>query len=80
MDRLRDLLAAHPGGFPLSLALDLPGGRKALLEPDSAWAVDPTPDCLAAIEAIWGRNAVAYDLRSDAIYADPKRNRRRYGA
>ena len=78
MERLRDLLAAHPGGFPVSLDLDLPGGRRATLEPDVSWAVDPTADCIAELEAIWGRNAVSYALRGDAIYGDPRNNRRRH--
>ena len=78
LGRLRDLFAAHPGGYPVTLMLDLPGGRRALLSPDATWAIDPTPDCLAAIETLWGRNAVNYDLRGDDIYSDPKRNRRRH--
>ncbi len=77
LERLRDLLAAHPGGFPVSLTLDLPG-RSVTFEPDASWTVDPSAECIAALEALWGRNTVGYALRSSDIFLEPRNNRRRY--
>ena len=76
--QMRDLLAAHPGGFPISFTLDLPGNRVAPIEPDPSWTVNPSAECIAGLEAIWGRNAVSYAKRGDGVFGDPKRNRRRY--
>ena len=78
LTRLREILASHPGGFAVSLLLDLPGGRKATLEPDVSWTINPSANCLAEIEALCGRNSVSYALKNDGIYGDPKRNRKRY--
>ncbi len=78
MAKMRDLLAAHPGGFPISITLDLPGNRVAPIEPDPAWAVDPTAECIAGLEALWGRTAVTYTKKSNDVFGDPKRNRRRF--
>ncbi len=77
LEQLRDILAAHPGGFPISFALDLPG-RTITFEPDTSWTIDPSADCIAALEALWGRNTVGYSLRSNDVFFDPKNQRRRY--
>ncbi len=77
LGRLRDILAAHPGGFPVSLTLDLPG-RTVAFEPDASWTVDPSAECIAELEALWGRNTVGYALRSSDIFLEPRNNRRRY--
>ncbi len=76
MEKLRAILSDHPGGYPISLTLDLPGNRSATIEPDPTWAVNPTAECIAALEALWGHNAITYTLRSHDIFGDPKRNRR----
>ena len=76
MEKLRAILSDHPGGYPISLTLDLPGNRSATIEPDPTWAVNPTAECIAALEALWGHNAITYTLRNHDIFGDPKRNRR----
>ncbi len=78
LSALRDILAEYPGGFPVAIFLDLPGGRTATLEPDISWTINPTSECLMKIEALCGRNTVSYTLKNEGIYGDPKRNRRRY--
>jgi hypothetical protein len=78
LNRLRDIMAAHPGGFPVSFILDLPGGRIATLEPDYSWTVNPSPAFIDEVEALCGRNAVSYALKNEGVYGDPKRNRRRF--
>ena len=78
LNRLRDIMAAHPGGFPVSIFLDLPGGRTATLEPDHSWTVNPSPAFIDEVEALCGRNAVSYALKNEGVYGDPKRNRRRF--
>jgi DNA polymerase-3 subunit alpha len=75
---LRNILAEHPGGFPVTIILDLPGGRMANLTPDTSWTINPSAECLTKIEALCGRNTVSYALRHDGVYGDPKRNRRRF--
>jgi DNA polymerase-3 subunit alpha len=75
---LRNILAEHPGGFPVTIILDLPGGRMANLTPDTSWTINPSAECLTKIEALYGRNTVSYALRHDGVYGDPKRNRRRF--
>ena len=65
-------------GATFTFALDLPGNRVAPIEPDPSWTVNPSAECIAGLEAIWGRNAVSYAKRGDGVFGDPKRNRRRY--
>jgi DNA polymerase-3 subunit alpha len=77
LEKLRDIFTKYPGGFPLLLVLDLPH-HSVIFEPESTWAINPSPECLAEIESICGRNSISYTLRSNDIYLDPKRNRRRY--
>ena len=76
LEKLRDLLSRHLGGYPISILLDLPGNRTAAIEPDASWAIAPTPECIAELEALWGTNAISYTLRNRDIFSDPKRNRR----
>jgi DNA polymerase-3 subunit alpha len=77
LEKLRDIFTKYPGGFPLLLVLDLPH-HSVIFEPDVTWSINPSPECLAEIESICGRNTISYTLRSNDIYLDPKRNRRRY--
>ena len=76
MEKLRDVFLAHPGGYPVTLHLDLHGNRSATLEPDPSWTINPSFECLAAIEAIWGHHAVDYTLRSSDIFGEARHNRR----
>ncbi len=78
MNAMRDLFSQHPGGFPVALQIAFRDGRGATLELDPSWAINPTAECLAALEKLWGHNTISYALRSADIYGDPKNNRRRY--
>ena len=78
LERLRDILTAHPGPYPITLTLDLPGNRRATLAPDASWSISPNAECIVELEALWGVNAVGYSLKSNDIFGDPKRNRRRF--
>lgn len=77
LERLRDILDAHPGGFPVTLTLDLPG-RTVTFEPEASRTIDPSAQCIAELEALWGRNTVSYSLRSNDIFLESRNNRRRY--
>ncbi|MDO5462781.1 MAG: DNA polymerase III subunit alpha [bacterium] len=77
LQKLRDIFIQYPGGFPVVLVLDLPR-HSVVFEPDASWTIHPSPECIAEIEALCGRNAMGYTLRSNDIYLDPKRNRRRF--
>ena len=57
LQRLRDLVAQHPGPAPLTVALEVPGGP-ALLEADPACAVAAGEAFVAAAEALLGRGSV----------------------
>lgn len=78
MQQLQNILASNPGGFPISLHLDLPGGRVATVNPDNQWFINPTSQCISELEALWGSSTVSYILKSKDIFGDPKRNRKRY--
>ncbi len=78
MDAMREILIKHPGGFPLTLQLAFRDGRTAAIELDTSWSLNPTADCISALETIWGHNAVSYTLKNGDIYGDAKKNRRRY--
>jgi len=57
LQRLRELVAQHPGPAPITLALEVPGGP-ALLEADAGCAVAVGEAFVAAAEALLGRGAV----------------------
>jgi DNA polymerase-3 subunit alpha len=57
LQRLRELVAQHPGPAPITLALEVPGGP-ALLEADAGCAVAAGEAFVAAAEALLGRGAV----------------------
>ena len=77
LEQLRTLLTEHPGGFPVSLLLDLPT-RKITFEPDTSWTIDPSAETIAALEKLWGHNTVSYSLRTSDIFLESRNNRRRY--
>jgi DNA polymerase-3 subunit alpha len=57
LQRLRDLVARHPGPASLTVALEVPGGS-ALLEADPGCGVAAGEDFVAAAEALLGRGTV----------------------
>jgi len=57
LQRLRDLVAQHPGPAPLTVALEVPGGP-ALLEAEPGCAVAAGEGFVAAAEALLGRGSV----------------------
>ncbi|MEG1552109.1 MAG: DNA polymerase III subunit alpha [Kiritimatiellia bacterium] len=77
LNELQQILETHKGGFSVAMALELPE-KTILFNPDKRWSIDPSPECITAIEALWGHHTVTYQMKNSAICLEAKNNRPRF--
>ncbi|MBO7655408.1 MAG: hypothetical protein J6U40_10855, partial [Kiritimatiellae bacterium] len=73
--RIKALTHDFPGTVTLHLCLCIGQRQKVIIEPDSAYSVDPSVDFFTKAEAILGRHCMKLVSKPD-IYNDPKSSRR----
>ena len=75
IDGLRQLVDKHPGTVPLLICLMYPDKKKVLIQPNRTLMIDPSPDFIAEIEALLGRNSMKFIAKKE-IYKEPRPERR----
>jgi hypothetical protein len=78
LEKVRDMLALHPGRTPVKICLKFPGGEKVFLDTDSSYKVTCNEELVVAVERLVGENH-AYVALKDVICLKPKRQRFRGG-
>jgi DNA polymerase-3 subunit alpha len=58
LEKIKDILVAHPGNTPVVICLQLPGGEKVFIDTDVSLKVLPDDELLQAIERELGENSV----------------------
>jgi len=75
IDGLRQVVDKFPGTVPLLICLIYPDKKRVLIQPNRTHTIDPSPDFIAATEALLGRNCMKFIARRE-IYKEPRPERR----
>ena len=72
---LHQLVGKYPGTLPLLICLIYPEKKRILIQTDSSHTIDPSPEFIADVEALLGRNSMKFISKKE-IYKEPRPERR----
>jgi DNA polymerase-3 subunit alpha len=77
LDRVQDVLRAHPGSVPVLFCFVYPDGRAVFLEAHERFSVTPTQQFVRDVEAVLGSDSVWLKVDSEKLAATNGRRRER---
>jgi DNA polymerase-3 subunit alpha len=79
LEKIRDLLRAHPGPAPVVLCLQFPGGEEIFMSTDRSFHVTPSEELIRDLEHVLGEKGVYLAALTRPCRKNNGAGRRRYG-
>lgn len=73
IEKVGEILRAHPGEIPVMICLQFPGGAKVFLDTDRTFRVLPDAELIHDIEHLLGERSVHIDVERAALKRPPAR-------